>query len=257
MQVSETGGAQAEYSTTDGRKTVRRDIFGWDGLGRPLVMCGERLVVAADAVFAHYPRFLKVVKPDFAAEIRAAVTDQVRVHVGALYDPVHDAVSAALTAARDDAVDGPVADKASLTPMLDRGISAGHFEKPMLLRIHGVSRHLLLPLHIPVMRPTVDYIVLDPVTGTFTEVQNQTITERYIGAELVACYQRGLQVVTGVMKTVPGSSGAAVKVLRALDDNSNYGAKVATRHLAAAATQLGWWTAAETDQPIPGAGAWH
>ncbi len=125
------------------------------------------------------------------------------------------------------------------------GIPDEHFNKPILFRLLSLASRASKYEKVDVLAPTVDYIVLDPATGTFEQVQNVTIMQKNIRNELVTCFQRGESAVTGVAIQVPGSNDNAAKVLRALDDtNSGYGAQQATAYLRdAAITQFGWWTA--------------
>jgi hypothetical protein len=126
------------------------------------------------------------------------------------------------------------------------GIPADHFGKPILFRIVSVTERPSKYEGGQVLAPTVDYIVLDPGTGEFTEVRNVTIMQKNIRNEIVGAHHRGLEGLTGVATEVPGSNDNPAKVLRALDDtNSSYGAEAATEHLVnAARTQFGWWPAA-------------
>lgn len=123
------------------------------------------------------------------------------------------------------------------------GIPDEHFDKPILFRLLSVTPRHSKYEKTEVFAPTVDYIVLDPATGTFTEVKSITIMQKNIRNELVACQQRGMTAVTGVAVRVPTENQEPAKVLRALDDqNSGYGAELATHYLSEAAkTQFHWW----------------
>ena len=118
-----------------------------------------------------------------------------------------------------------------------------HFGKPILFRIVTVSSRTSKYEEGQVQAPTVDYIVLDPATGEFTEVRNVTVMQKNIRNEIVGAHHRGLEAVTGVATVVPTSNSNPAKVLRPLDDtNSGYGAETATQYLVDAATnRFGWW----------------
>ncbi|CPW92531.1 hypothetical protein [Mycobacteroides abscessus] len=129
------------------------------------------------------------------------------------------------------------------------GIPDEHFNKPILFRLLGIGPRNSKYEKDQVIAPTVDYIVLDPVTGQFTEAKNITIMQKNIRNELVTCFQRGEQAVTGVAIKVPTSNDNDAKVLRALDDqNSGYGAagysveQVIGFLREAAISQFQWWT---------------
>lgn len=78
MHTPETAGAKALYDRDNGFGYFERAVLGWDKLGRPLVMCGDRLHPAADAPFAHHKKFLCIKRPDFAAILGEAVWDSLR-----------------------------------------------------------------------------------------------------------------------------------------------------------------------------------
>lgn len=127
------------------------------------------------------------------------------------------------------------------------GIPDEHFDKPILFRIINVVLRGSKYEDGQVQAPVVDYLVLDPATGQFTEVRGVTIMQKNIRNELVTAHQRGLEAVTGVATLVPTSNSNAAKVLRALDDSNSggYGAEAATSYLVDAATNtFGWWNAA-------------
>jgi hypothetical protein len=124
------------------------------------------------------------------------------------------------------------------------GIPAEHFDKPLLFRLLSVGPRMSKYEKVQVQAPTVDYIVLDPATGQMTEVRNVTIMQKNIRNDLVTCFQRGEQAVTGVAIKVPTNNDEPAKVLRPLDDqNSGYGAEQATAYLRdAAINTFGWWS---------------
>ncbi|TLH49014.1 hypothetical protein C1S80_29350 [Mycolicibacterium aubagnense] len=126
------------------------------------------------------------------------------------------------------------------------GIPDEHFGKPLLFRLLSVSSRNSKYEKVEVQAPTVDYLVLDPATGQISEVRNVTIMQKHIRNELVGCFQRGEQAVTGVAIKIPTDNQEPAKVLRALDDqNSGYGAEQATIYLRNAAIEtFGWWKAA-------------
>lgn len=127
------------------------------------------------------------------------------------------------------------------------GIPDEHFDKPILFRIVNVVLRGSKYEDGQVQAPVVDYLVLDPATGQFTEVRGVTIMQKNIRNELVAAHQRGLEAVTGVATLVPTSNSNVAKVLRALEDSNSggYGAEAATSYLVDAATKtFGWWNAA-------------
>lgn len=69
MHTPESLGVKAKYARSEdengaGYDTLERDVYGWDKLGRPLVMCGERLETVELAQFESYRRFVKLVKPE-------------------------------------------------------------------------------------------------------------------------------------------------------------------------------------------------
>ena len=123
------------------------------------------------------------------------------------------------------------------------GIPDEHFGKPLLFRLLSVTSRYSKYEKTDVLAPTVDYLVLDPATGQISEVRNVSIMQKLIRNELVACFQRGEQAVTGVAIKVPTDNQEPAKVLRALDDqNSGYGAEQATIYLRdAAINTFGWW----------------
>ncbi|MEN4465404.1 hypothetical protein ABFV47_14210 [Mycolicibacterium fortuitum] len=125
------------------------------------------------------------------------------------------------------------------------GISDEHFNKPILFRLLSVSPRYSKYEKAEVSTPTVDYIVLDPATGVFTEIKNAVMMQKHIRNELVACFQRGMTAVTAVAIKVPTQNDEPAKVLRAFDDqNTGYGAELATQYLREAAiSQFNWWTA--------------
>ena len=125
------------------------------------------------------------------------------------------------------------------------GISDEHFNKPILFRLLSVSPRYSKYEKAEVSTPTVDYIVLDPATGAFTEIKNAVMMQKHIRNELVACFQRGMTAVTAVAIKVPTQNDEPAKVLRAFDDqNTGYGAELATQYLREAAiSQFNWWTA--------------
>lgn len=128
------------------------------------------------------------------------------------------------------------------------GIPEEHFNKPILFRLLGIAQRASKYEKEQVLAPTVDYIVLDPATGQFTEAKNITIMQKNIRNELVTCFQRGEQAVTGVAIKVPTNNENDAKVLRALDDqNSGYAAvgysveQVIGFLREAAISQFQWW----------------
>jgi hypothetical protein len=125
------------------------------------------------------------------------------------------------------------------------GIPDEHFDKPILFRLLSISQRASKYEKVDVLAPTVDYIVLDPATGGFTEVRNVVVMQKNIRNELVTCYQRGDRAVAAVAVAIPGANDNPAKVLRALDDtNSGYGAAQARQYLAdAAVNTFGWWAA--------------
>ncbi|ART73759.1 hypothetical protein BTO20_19675 [Mycobacterium dioxanotrophicus] len=125
------------------------------------------------------------------------------------------------------------------------GIGDEHFNKPILFRLLSVSPRYSKYEKAEVSTPTVDYIVLDPATGAFTEIKNAVMMQKHIRNELVACFQRGMTAVTAVAIKVPTQNDEPAKVLRAFDDqNTGYGAELATQYLREAAiSQFNWWTA--------------
>ena len=127
------------------------------------------------------------------------------------------------------------------------GIPDEHFNKPILFRIVNIVLRGSKYEEGQVQAPVVDYLVLDPATGQFTETRGATIMQKNIRNELVTAHQRGLEAVTGVATLVPTSNSNAAKVLRALDDSNSggYGAEAATSYLVdAASNTFGWWNAA-------------
>lgn len=126
------------------------------------------------------------------------------------------------------------------------GIPDEHFGKPILFRLLGVTMRMSKYEKIEVQAPTVDYLVLDPATGSISEIKNVTIMQKNIRTELVQCMHRGLEAVTAVATTVPTTNDSPAKVLRALDDeNSGYGAEQATEYLVQAAkNNFAWWGSA-------------
>ncbi|KMV15997.1 hypothetical protein ACT17_22935 [Mycolicibacterium conceptionense] len=126
------------------------------------------------------------------------------------------------------------------------GVKDEHFNKPLLFRLLSVSNRNSKYEKTEVLAPTVDYIVLDPATGTFEEVKNVTIMQKNIRNDLVAEYQRGVQAVAAVATLYQGSGDNPAKVLRQLDD-TNAGGYLAADALAylrqAAIDQFHWWAA--------------
>jgi hypothetical protein len=124
------------------------------------------------------------------------------------------------------------------------GIPDEHFDKPLLFRLLSVGPRMSKYEKAQVQAPTVDYLVLDPATGQMSEVRNVTIMQKNIRNDLVTCFQRGEQAVTGVATKVPTNNDEPAKVLRPLDDqNSGYGAEQATAYLRdAAINTFGWWS---------------
>ena len=78
------------------------------------------------------------------------------------------------------------------------GIPAEHFDKPILFRIINVVSTTSQYEDGQFQAPVVDYIVLDPANGEFTEVRGATIKQKFIRADLVTAHQRGQEAVTGV-----------------------------------------------------------
>lgn len=124
------------------------------------------------------------------------------------------------------------------------GFPDEHFNKPLLIRLLMVGPRFSKYEKEEVQAPTVDYLVLDPANGQITETRNITVMQKNIRRDLVACFQRGEQAVTGIATLWQGNGENPAKVLRALDDeNSGYGAEQATAYLRdAAINTFGWWS---------------
>lgn len=77
----ETSEVHARYED-DGRSgwmhvlEVLRPVIAWDEEGRPLVLCGDRLVPAADAEFANWPSFRELIPGNMVEEVQAGIRVQ-------------------------------------------------------------------------------------------------------------------------------------------------------------------------------------
>ena len=90
IHTPETAGAKAVYLKDNGFGTCERDVLGWDKSGRPLVMCGDALESAFDAPFCHHAKFLRIQRPDFAAEFSAILREAIWDSLQAMRDGVED-----------------------------------------------------------------------------------------------------------------------------------------------------------------------
>lgn len=126
-----------------------------------------------------------------------------------------------------------------------------HFDKPLLFNLRGIESRPSKFTNPDGSRnmvdvPTVDYIVLNPVTGTIEEHRNVTIWTGQITKALADSFKKGERFITAVAVKKPTDKGNPMLVLDPLDDdNSGYGAKEATEYLSTAASKnFGWWTTA-------------
>ncbi|ART70479.1 hypothetical protein BTO20_19600 [Mycobacterium dioxanotrophicus] len=233
LHTPETRGAKALYYDAGG-SSIERDIIGWDKLGRPLVLCGDRLHTADGAPFAHYKEFRTVVMPDVLSIIRESIDrclDDYK--LGRVYDPIYDAVKGELARRRPRALE------------LDygEGILKEHFGMPLLIHVQEPNVRMSHYGNQVTGTPLVNYLALDPITESIQVVRNATITQRAVATVVVRTYRRGPVGVIGVALISPDTDSP---VLKALSSGTGYSVHEAAQTLTDSAVERGWLPAPET-----------
>lgn len=233
IHATESGGAKARYKKESGFGHIERDILGWDKLGRPLVLCDDRLHVADTAPFAHFPIFVNIIKPDIADIIRETVDKYLGDRgFGGIYDPIYDAVRAELRLRRPRRPQ-----RAQL------GFAEDHFGMPLFIRVD--VRNARMSHHhnnSAAGTPVVDYLAWNPLTKQVHAVGNVTVEQSALAPVLVRNFLQGTKLMTGV---IIRSSDDDTPIFTSIGrppnhDDAIYAPEDAMRILREAAADRGW-----------------